>query len=157
MGAGLFHGVEHAGGFDDILRAAVIPGDLGSIALAVDPDLLAVDDEVPVIVLHRIPESPEHGVIFQQIDHVVHVRLPQIDAAYLEALRIVRKYTQHHPSDTAEAVDTDLDSHVIVLPLFHRPGRPYLFQVHYTSLHKFVTIKVFPAPGTAGTAIVPFS
>ena len=126
----------------DELRAAVCPVDHGGIGLAVYLDLAAVDDQVTAGVLHDSGEIPEYGIIFQQIDHVVHVRLPQVDAAYLEALRIVRKYTQHHPSDTAEAIDTDLDSHVIVLPLFHRPGRPYLFQVHYTSLHKFVTIKV---------------
>ena len=142
MAGGLIGGVVGTGGLDDVLRAAVCPVDHGGIGLAVYLDLAAVDDQVTAGVLHDSGEIPEHGVIFQQIDHVVHVRLPQVDAAYLEALRIVRKYTQHHPSDTAEAVDTDLDSHVIVLPLFHRPGRPYLFQVHYTSLHKFVTIKV---------------
>ena len=112
MGAGLFHGVEHAGGFDDILRAAVIPGDLGSIALAVDPDLLAVDDEVPVIVLHRIPESPEHGVIFHLIDHVIQIRIPQVDAADLiTAAATLHHDPQSYAANAAEAVNAYLDRH----------------------------------------------
>ena len=127
-------GVVGAGGLDDVLCAAVRPVDHRRVGLAVDLDLAPVDDQVAAGVLHSAGEITEYGVVLQQIHHVVHIRLAQVDTAYLEALRIVRQYAQHHPSDTAKAVDTDLNCHVSVLPSFPRPGRLYLFQVHYISL-----------------------
>ena len=129
MGAGLFHGVEHAGGFDDILRAAVIPGDLGSIALAVDPDLLAVDDQMPVIPLHRALEGAEDAVVLDLVDHVVQVRVAQVDAADLIAAAAPLHHDpQSHPSDSAEAVDAHFDCHCIhsfrVFVFYRRCGKP---------------------------------
>ena len=130
----LLGGVVGAGGLDDVLCAAVRPVDHRRVGLAVDLDLTPVDDQVAAGVLHSAGEIAEYGIVLQQIHHVVHICLAQVDAAYLEALRIVRQYAQHHPSDTAKAVDTDLNCHVSVLPSFPRPGRLYLFQVHYISL-----------------------
>ena len=117
MGAGLFHGVEHAGGFDDILRAAVIPRNPGGVILAVDPDFLAVDDEVAVIMLHAVPERAEHGIIFHLIDHVIQIRIPQVDAANLiTAAATLHHDPQSYTANAAEAVNAYLDRHKQIPP-----------------------------------------
>ena len=140
--AGLVRGVVRTGGFDDILRAAVRPVDHGGVGLAVDLDLAAVDHQIAAGVLHDTGEIAEYGVVFQQIHHVVDVRLSQVDAAHVKALGVIRQNTHHDTSDTAKAVDTDFNSHVLFLSFSCRPGRLYLFQVHYNSFTEFVTIKV---------------
>ena len=48
VGGGGFRGGVGAGGFDDVLGPAVIPGDVGGVGAAVDPDLLAVDATRPM-------------------------------------------------------------------------------------------------------------
>ena len=113
MGAGLFHGVERAGGLNDVFCAAVIPGDLRNVAFAVDPDLLAVDDEVAVVMLHSVTERAEHGVVLHLIYHIIQIRIPQVDAADLiTAAAPLYHDPQSHAADAAEAVDTNFNCHI---------------------------------------------
>ena len=82
--------------------------------------------------LHGAVEAAEHGVVFQQIHHVVHVGLAQVDAADLVLVGLLRQDPQHHPADAAETIDTDLDSHNS-FPFCIRPqGAVFLFRLYYT-------------------------
>ena len=112
VAAGFIGGVVGAGGFDDILRLALAPLDHGGIGFAEHLDLMAVDDQVAAGVLHHAGEVAEHGVVFQQIHHIVDIRLAEVDAADVEGLRIFAHNAQDNTSDPAEAVDADLDCHI---------------------------------------------
>ena len=118
VAAGLVGGVVGAGGLDDVLRAALAPVDHRGIGLAVDLDVAAVDDEVAAGVLHGAGEVAEHGVVLEQIDHIVDVCLAQVHAADLKLLRALRQNAQDDASDTTEAVDTDFDHKTNFLPFF---------------------------------------
>ena len=110
--AGRFLGVVvRAGGFDDVLRAAALPGDHGGVRLAEHADPVAVDDEVLILTLHRAGELTEHGIVLDHIDHVIHIRLAEIDAADVKRLRTLHHDAQDDTSDSAEAVDADFDRH----------------------------------------------
>lgn len=62
--------------------------------------------------LHAVPERAEHGIIFHLIDHVIQVRVPQIDAADLiGAAAPLHHDTQRHAANAAEAVDAYFDRH----------------------------------------------
>ena len=112
---GLLRGIVGTGGLYDVLGFAVVPGDQGRVALTVYPDLLAVDDQVPVIMFHHAPEGPEHGVVLDLIDHVVQIRVAQVDAADLVAAAApLHHAAQSHSSDSAEAVDSHLNCHASV-------------------------------------------
>ena len=121
VAGGLLRGVVGAGGLDDVLRAALTPGDHGRVGLAEHPDLVAVDHQVAALVLHGAVEAAEHGVVFQQIDHIVHICLPQVDAADLILIGLLRQDAQDHAADAAETIDTDLDSHNS-FPFYIRPA-----------------------------------
>ena len=129
VGGGLLRGAVGAGGLDDVLGAAVIPGDVGRVVLAVYADLLAVDDQMPVVPLHRALEGAEDAVVFDLVDHVVQVRVAQVDAADLIAAAAPLHHDpQSHPSDSAEAVDAHFDCHCIhsfrVFVFYRRCGKP---------------------------------
>ena len=68
--------------------------------------------------LHGAGEVAEHGVILEQIDHIVDVCLAQVHAADLKLLRALRQNAQDDASDTTEAVDTDFDHKTNFLPFF---------------------------------------
>ena len=70
--------------------------------------------------LHGAVEAAEHGVVFQQIDHIIHVCFPQVDAADLILIGLLRQNAQDHAADAAETIDTDLDSHNL-FPFYIRP------------------------------------
>ena len=108
----LFRGVVRAGGLDDVLRAAVVPVELRRVALTVYPDLLAIEDQMPVVPLHAALERPEYGVIFHLIDHIIQIRVPQVDPADLIAAAAPLHHDpQCHTADPPKAVDTHFDSH----------------------------------------------
>ena len=111
VGGGLLGGVVNAGGLNDVLRAAAGPVDLGGVGLAEDVDLVTVQDEVFLIVLDRAVELAEHGVVLDEIDHIVEICLAQVDAADVKLLRTLRHNAQHDTADAAEAVDAHFDSH----------------------------------------------
>ena len=96
--------LEVAGGFSVVLLAPVDipmmyprrtdPGDHGRVGLAEHPDLVAVDHQVAALMLHGAVEPAEHGVVLQQIDHIIHVCLPQVDAADLKLIGLLRQNAQ---------------------------------------------------------------
>ena len=139
VAGGLLRGVVGAGGLDDVLRAALTPGDHGRVRLAEHPDLVAVDHQVAALMLHGAVEPAEHGVVFQQIDHIIHVCFPQVDAADLILIGLLRQNAQDHPADAAETIDTDLDSHNL-FPFYIRPqGAVFLFRLYYTKWARFMS------------------
>ena len=139
VAGGLLRGVVGAGGLDDVLRAALTPGDHGGIGLAEHPDLVAVDHQVAALMLHGAVEAAEHGVVFQQIDHIIHVCFPQVDAADLILIGLLRQNAQDHAADAAETIDTDLDSHNL-FPFYIRPqGAVFLFRLYYTKWARFMS------------------
>ena len=112
VGGGLFRGAVGARGLDDVLGAAVVPGDVGGVVLTVNPDLLAVDNQVTVVPLHRALKGLEHGVVLHLIDHVVQVRVPQVDAAHLiGGAAALHHDPQCHAADPAKSVDSHFDRH----------------------------------------------
>ena len=143
MAAGLFGGVVGAGGLDDILGLAVAPLDHGGVRLAEHVDLVAVDDQVAAGVLHHAGEVAEHGVILQQIHHIIDVRLAQVDAANIEGLRVLAHDAQDNASDAAEAVDTDLDCHIVFLSTYNSVAalrRPLFCSGYYYSTERFACL-----------------
>ena len=112
VGRGGLRGDVGAGGLDDVLGPAVIPGDVGGVGAAVDPDLLTVNDEVAAVVLHVAGEGAEDGVVLHLIDHVVQVRVAQVDAADLIGVGApLHHAAQGHAPDAAETVDAHFDRH----------------------------------------------
>lgn len=69
VGLGLFGGGENTGGLDNVLGASLLPGNGSRVALSVEADLLAIDDEVLVIDLDVALEETVGRVILE------HVRL----------------------------------------------------------------------------------
>ena len=89
--------------------------------------------------LHGAVEAAEHGVVFQQIDHIIHVCFPQVDAADLILIGLLRQNAQDHAADAAETIDTDLDSHNL-FPFYIRPqGAVFLFRLYYTKWARFMS------------------
>ena len=81
---------------------------------------------------HAALERPEHGVVFYLVDHVVQVRVPQVDTADLIAVAAPLHHDpQRHTPDSAEAVDTYFNSHdsvpfhIFILPV----SRPVLISL----------------------------
>ena len=88
-------------------------GDVGGVVLTVNPDLLAVDNQVTVVPLHRALKGLEHGVVLHLIDHLVQVRVPQVDAAHLiGGAAALHHDPQCHAADPAKSVDSHFDRHV---------------------------------------------
>ena len=108
---GLFGGGVNAGRLDDVLNAVVSPLDLRSVSLAEDVDLVTVQDQILAVVLDRAVELAEHGVVLNEIDHVVKVCLAQINAADIKLLGMLGHDAQYDATDATETVDAHFDSH----------------------------------------------
>lgn len=67
VGGGLLGGGEDTGGLDDVLGALLGPGDGGRVALGVEGDLLAVDDQVLAVDLDLTLEDAVGGVILEHV------------------------------------------------------------------------------------------
>ena len=101
-------------------------------SLTVYPNFLPVDDQIFAVMFHAALERPEHGVVFYLVDHVVQVRVPQVDTADLIAVAAPLHHDpQRHTPDSAEAVDTHFNSHdsvpfhIFILPV----SRPVLISL----------------------------
>jgi hypothetical protein len=64
---GLLGGGEHTGGLDNVGSASLGPGDAGGVALLVELDALAVDDEVLAVDLDGALELAVLGVILEHV------------------------------------------------------------------------------------------
>ena len=67
VSGGLVLGGEDTGGLDDILGAGVLPGDGRGVSLAVELDLVAVDDQVGTVVGDLTLEDAVAGVILEHV------------------------------------------------------------------------------------------
>ena len=124
MHAGLLVREEEAGGLNDDIGADFVPLQLGRILLGREADLLAVDDHGRTLDLDVVLERAVDGVELQHVGEVVGVE-EVVDADDLDVVReVLNRRAENHAADTAEAVDTNLDSHFFITPLnpFGRPS-----------------------------------
>ena len=94
-----------AGRVDDVLRAEFLPGNLGSVAFAVDQDLLAVDDDAVFRLLQRAGEASVDRIILDHVDHVIDVRLALGDRYDVEYFGLLQRDAQRDAADAAEAIN----------------------------------------------------
>ena len=67
MGLGLVDGGEDTGGLDDVLGTRLGPGDGSGVALSVELDLLAVDDQVGALDRDGTVEDAVAGVVLEHV------------------------------------------------------------------------------------------
>ena len=108
-------GAVEAGALQDNVDTQLAPGQLGSVSLSVDGQLLAVDDDVVLASLDSVSTegssvSALGGVILQQVSQ--HLGRGQvIDSDNLKTLS-TEHLTESQTADTAEAVDSNFNRHV---------------------------------------------
>jgi len=73
VGGSLVDGGEDTGGLDDVVGTVGSPRDGSRVTLLVNGDLLAVDDELSVLVRDLALESTVGRVVLSHVDHVLHV------------------------------------------------------------------------------------
>ena len=107
---------KEAGGLDDDFSADVAPSESGRILLGREADLLAVNDEVVAVNSDIVLEDAVDGVVLKHVREVIGIE-EVVDADHFDVVReVLDRSTEHHATDTAEPIDTNLDSH-FVLPL----------------------------------------
>lgn len=110
MLAGGLVGQEEAGGLDDVIRADLVPLEVGGVALGGDADGLAVNDELAVLDLDGALEAAVGRVILEHVSHVVGVE--QVVNTYNLDVVALAGGAEDETADASETVDTDLDCHV---------------------------------------------
>src|SRR6185369_16126155 len=81
-------------------------------------DLLAIDDQGVAVDAHVALETAMHTVVLQHVGEVLGLE-QIVDADHLDVLEILNGGAKHHASDAAEAVDADLDAHVLLLKVLN--------------------------------------
>ena len=109
--AGCFFGVgEEAGRFDDDFDAGVVPGDFGRVAFGEHDDFLTVDDQGSVSDFDFAVVASVCGVVFEEVCLLFGVG-EVVDRDYLQLVGMtLADGSEDLPSDSAEAVDTNLGS-----------------------------------------------
>ena len=103
--------VERACGLNNVLGSAVRPGDLPRVALAEHTDLVPIDDQILLVVLHRSMEGMEHRVIFDHIFHIVQIRFSQVDAPKLKFFSPLQHDPKRDAPDPTKPIDTNRNTH----------------------------------------------
>ena len=111
MGAGLFHGGVNAGGLDDILGAALAPGDIAGVHLGIDGDGLAIDHQLAVLGLRSAFKAAMYGIILEHVYHIVGIDKRIVDAYDLD-VGVVDAGPESQTTDTTKTVDTYFNCHV---------------------------------------------
>ena len=107
---------EETRGLNNDLSADVAPSESGRILLGREADLLAVNDEVVAVNSDIVLEDAVDGVVLKHVREVIGIE-EVVDADHFDVVReVLDRSTEHHATDTAEPIDTNLDSH-FVLPL----------------------------------------
>ncbi|MNL55853.1 hypothetical protein D3C87_1792960 [compost metagenome] len=109
MGLGLGRVGEDAGRLDDELRAELLPGDRGRVALGRDLDLAAVDDDGGVGVIDRAGVDAVDRVVLEEVRERLGVR-QVVDADELE-LGVLEADAQHLATDATETVNPHFGGH----------------------------------------------
>src|SRR6266542_4331332 len=111
---GLFALGEQAGGFDDDFRAELLPRQVGRVALGQDLDAVAVDHQALAVDLDMAVEPAQHRVVLQQVGQ--GLGLGDVVHRYEVELRSpLPGRAEEVPTDPSEAVDADLDRHLVLL------------------------------------------
>ena len=112
MRAGPGLGGEQAGALEHHVDAEILPRQLARIAFGADLDLVALDDKVAAINMHRVRKRAVRGVVLRQMR--IGFRIAQVvdrdDFYFLVAAGFVQR-AQHIAADAAVAVDGDFDGH----------------------------------------------
>ena len=109
MGLGLLLGQEQAGRLHDVLSLQLAPGDVGGVALSIDGNFAAVDDDGVLGGGDRAGELAVHGVILQHIRQILG-GAQIVDADDLD-LRVIDSGAEHHAADAAKPIDANFDAH----------------------------------------------
>ena len=106
---GLVLSQEQAGGLDDVLRADLLPGQVGGVALGEHGDGTAIHNDGVLAGGHLGVDLTVHGVILQHIGKVIS-GTQVVDAHDLD-LGVVQAAPQDHAANTTKTIDTDFDAH----------------------------------------------
>jgi hypothetical protein len=121
-GPHVFFGVvavgEQAGALQHQVDLEVGPREPLRVALAQVHQRLAVDDKLAVEGLDLPLVTPVHGVVLEQVHHVVE-GADLVDGYELE-LGLLQHQLERRPADTAEPVDRHLAAHALLLSLLGR-------------------------------------
>ena len=102
---------EAAGGFDDDLSAVAGPVDLGGHLDAVDLDAFSVDGDFPVGRLHVGVQTPQNGVVLQQVRERFRVGQVVGRHDFDARLGLTERGAQHVAPDPPKAVDRYFNGH----------------------------------------------
>ena len=103
---------EAAGRFDDDLRAETAPIDLGGIFDGEDLDLFGADADAVAIGFDVVLEVTEYGVVFEEMGQCLGIG--QVIGGNEFYFGIVQTGADNIPPDTAEAVDSYFDWHLVL-------------------------------------------
>ena len=130
VGHGLFLGAVEAGALQHHIHVQGAPGAVGSVLLSVDLDFLAVHDDGVLGGLHGVEILADtaavgalRGVVLQQVGQ--HGGRGQVvDGDDFVALS-AEHLTESKTADTAEAIDSNLNSHWMIPPCIWSRIVPY--------------------------------
>jgi hypothetical protein len=78
----LIHGGENTRRFDDVMGPDSAPLDIGGIALLVDCDGVAIDDELAILSFNSSPEAAVDRVILEHVDLITKYQVVSICMLY---------------------------------------------------------------------------
>ena len=107
-----FLGQEQAGGFDHHVSADFSPVQFSRVFDRSQTNLFAVDDQVVAFNRDVALEAPMHRVKLQHVSQVLWLQ-QVIDAHHFNVFEVLDGRTKHHAPNAAEAVDTNLDRHLL--------------------------------------------
>ena len=123
VGAGGLVGEEETGRLDDDVGGDFVPLEVRRILLGGETDGLAVDDHRVALDLDVVVEDAVNGVVLEHVREVIGIE-EVVDADHFDVVReVLDRSTEHHATDTAEPIDTNLDSHFIYLFFLDCPDR----------------------------------
>ena len=106
-----FGGSEYAGGFYNVLSAAVTPWNLTWLFAVVYIDCMTVDNKFAVFCFESTFELTVHGVILGHIYHVIEIDEWVIDAYNFKNFRLSHRCAKDQSADTSKTVDTNFNCH----------------------------------------------
>lgn len=110
MGSCLVLGGENSRRLDDVFSTALSPRDICGISLAVDIDVLSIDDQLASFSVDITLESSMGRVIFEHVDHVFKIDEGIVDSLDFDIL-VAQGIPEDNTTDTAKSVDSDVDGH----------------------------------------------
>ena len=103
---------KEARGFEHDVGADLVPFERCRVALLRQADLVAVDDERVALDRDLALEAAVHRVVLQHVGQVLGLE-QVVDADDLDVRKVLHGGAQDIATDAAEAVDTELDGHLL--------------------------------------------